>query len=175
MHLKRIAEVGIVQAKAFTLVELMIVVSILGILAAVVIPMHTDQTLLAKESAVKGNLNIMRTQIELYRLRHRGTPPGYVNGTAADAATLQLQFTGTSTEMGEVSASMVPVSPYLYGPYLKKIPENPFNRLSTIGYAADFATAANGTSSGWLYKKETGEIRLNWTGADRQNLSYCQY
>jgi len=164
-----------VQAKAFTLVELMIVVSILGILAAIVIPMHTDQTLLAKESAVKSNLNIMRAQIELYRLRHRGTAPGYVNGAAADVATLQLQFTATSAETGEISANKIPVSPYLYGPYLKRIPENPFNRLSTIGCAADFATTVNGTSSGWLYKKETGEIRLNWTGADRQNLNYWEY
>ena len=163
------------RAKAFTLVELMIVVSILGILAAIVIPMHTDQTLMAKESAIKSNLNIVRTQIELYRLRHHSAAPGYVNGTPADVATLELQFTGTSTETGEVSANKVPVSPYLYGPYLKKIPENPFNRLSSIAYAADFTTAVNGTSSGWLYKRETGEIRLNWTGADKQGVNYWAY
>jgi len=153
----------------------MIVVSILGILAAIVIPMHTDQTLMAKESAIKSNLNILRTQIELYRLRHRSMPPGHVNGAPADVATLQLQFTGTSAETGEVSASTVPVSPYLYGPYLKRIPENPFNHLSTIAYATDFATAVNGASSGWLYKRETGEIRLNWTGADKQGVNYSEY
>jgi prepilin-type N-terminal cleavage/methylation domain-containing protein len=175
VHLNRIAEVEIVQAKAFTLVELMIVVSILGILAAIVIPMHTDQTLMAKESAIKSNLNVMRTQIELYRLRHRGTPPGYASGAPADVATLQLQFTATSAETGEVSANKAPVSPYLYGPYVKRVPENPFNRLSSIAYAADFATAVNGTSSGWLYKRETGEIRLNWAGADKQSLNYWEY
>jgi prepilin-type N-terminal cleavage/methylation domain-containing protein len=174
VHLNRIAEVEIVRAKAFTLVELMIVVSILGILAAIVIPMHADQTLMAKESAVKGNLNIMRTQIELYKLRHRSIPPGYVGGSPADAATLQLQFTGISAETGEVSTNTVPVSPYLYGPYLKKVPENPFNRLSSIAYTTDFATAVDG-ASGWLYKRESGEIRLNWAGADKQGVNYWQY
>ena len=162
------------KAKAFTLVELMIVVSILGILAAIVVPMHADQTLLAKESAIKSNLNIMRTQIELYKLRHRSMPPGYVSGAPADAATIQLQFTATSTETGEVSANTAAASPYLYGPYLRRIPENPFNRLSSVACTTDFATAANG-ASGWLYKRETGEVRLNWTGADKQHVNYWEY
>jgi len=75
-------------------------------------------------------------------------------------------------------AASNPTAPFLYGPYLKAIPKNPFNNRDEIVYvpvATQFSAAANGTSSGWLYKKETGEIRLNWTGTDSQGVNYTDY
>ncbi|MHC4336825.1 MAG: hypothetical protein ACYSTG_02600, partial [Planctomycetota bacterium] len=120
----------------------------------------------------------MRTQIELYKLHHKGALPGYVNGAGAPVAMLELQFTATTTETGQVSPSKVPTDPFLYGPYLMKLPKNPFNKLSTIAYvleATTFADATDGTSSGWLYKKETGELRLNWTGTDSEGVSFLDY
>ncbi|MHC4545303.1 MAG: type II secretion system protein [Planctomycetota bacterium] len=56
--------------KAFTLVEILIVVTILGILAAVVLPTLQGQTAIARESTAKDSLSTMRTQIEMYKLRH---------------------------------------------------------------------------------------------------------
>jgi len=164
--------------KGFTLVELILVITILGILAALVLPTFQGNVATAKESASKSNLMTIRTQIELYKLQHNGYPPGYVNGVGTDIATLVLQFTGTTTVTGIVSPSMIPVNPFLYGPYLKKIPKNPFNELSTIEYVGAgtaFAVAANGTSSGWLYKKETAEIVMNWTGTDKVGVNYYDY
>jgi hypothetical protein len=120
----------------------------------------------------------MRTQIELYKMHHNGVPPGYVNGNGTSVGILELQFTGTTTVTGLASTSTVPTDPFLYGPYLKKIPQNPYNKLATIAYVADateFSTAANGTSSGWLYKKETGEIMLNWDGVDSKGTAYSNY
>ena len=61
---------------------------------------------------------------------------------------------------------------------MKKIPENPFNGLNTIAYVAEataFSTVADGSSSGWLYKKETGEVVLNWTGTDKKGVAYYDY
>lgn len=171
---QRLLGVIAVSRKGFTLVELMIVVAILGILAAVVVPAYSDHTLSAKESAVKSNLNVMRAQIELYRLHHRGSRPGYVNGSAVPVTTMQLQLTGTTTDTGDASSNVVPTTPYLRGPYLRQIPQNPFNQLSTIAYAADFATA-DGASSGWLYNPATGEICLNWPGADGDGHNYRDY
>jgi len=163
---------------AFTLVEVIIVVTLLGILAAVVLPCFQNHARNAKESAAKSNLLTIRGQIELYKAHHRGFPPGYVNGADAPVATLELQLTGTSTAAGAVSASKVPTDPYLLGPYLKKIPANPFNNLTTIAYVAlatDFSAAADGTSSGWLYKKETGEFKINWSGADSEGIPLYNY
>jgi hypothetical protein len=91
---------------------------------------------------------------------------------------LALQFVGTSAVNGAASSGTVPSAPFLYGPYVKKIPKNPFNNLSTITYvdqATAFSAAVNGTSSGWLYKKETGEFVINWTGTDRAGVAYYDY
>ena len=171
-------EDGNMKNKGFTLVELIIVVTILGIMAAFVIPTFQGNVATAKDSASKSNLMTIRSQIELYKLQHNGTPPGYVNGAEAPIATVSLQLTGTTTVVGQASPNTIPSTPFLYGPYLKKIPKNSFNNLSTIAYVAQataFSAAANGTSSGWLYKKETGEIVMNWTGTDSDGVAYYNY
>ena len=166
------------KRKAFTLIEVILVVTILGILAALVFPTLQGHTAKARESAAKDNLSIMRTQIELYKLNHKGTTPGYVNGSGVPVAIVPLQFTGTTTVTGAPSPSTVPAGVFKYGPYVKKLPENPFNGLSNIAYVAEataFSDAVDGTSSGWLYKKETGEFGLNWTGTDSEGIYFYDY
>ena len=169
---------GEMRKKAFTLVELILVVAILGILAALVVPTLQGHIATARQSAAKDSLSTMRTQIELYKLQHDGIPPGYADGSPVTAAMLELQFTATTTKTGAVSPSTVPADPYIYGPYVKKLPENPFNDLSNIAYVAEataFSEAVDGTSSGWLYKKETAEFGLNWTGTDSKGTYFYDY
>jgi general secretion pathway protein G len=166
------------RKKGFTLIEVILVVTILGILAALVLPTFSDQATSAKESAAKSDLMTIRSQIELYRLQHNGITPGYAAGSAVAVDIMQIQLTGTTKVDGVASPSATPVSPFLYGPYVKKIPKNPFNNLSTIAYVAQataFSAAVNGTSSGWLYKKETGEFVINWTGTDSEGVAYYSY
>lgn len=166
------------KEKAFTLVEVILVVTILGILAALVLPTFQGHIAKARESASKDSIRVMRNQIEMYKLQHKGIPPGYVNGSAGPVALLLLQFSGTSDETGAVSSSTVPSDPFIYGPYLKKMPENPYNNLTTIAYvleATAFSAAVDGTSSGWLYKKETSEFKINWTGTDSKGVAFYDY
>jgi prepilin-type N-terminal cleavage/methylation domain-containing protein len=171
-------EEGEMNRKAFTLVEILIVVTILGILAAVILPTLGGHTANARESSAKDSLNTMRTQIEFYKMDHDGVPPGYVNGVGAPTATLVLQFTGTTMAIGLASPNKVPSAPFIYGPYVKKLPKNPYNNLPTIIFvdeATAFADAVDGTSSGWLYKKETGEFKINWTGTDSGGIKFYDY
>ena len=61
--------------KGFTLVEILIVVVILGILAAIVIPQFTNASTAAKASSVLSQLQTLRSQIELYKNQHNNEYP----------------------------------------------------------------------------------------------------
>lgn len=54
------------KTKGFTLIELMIVVAIIGILAAIAIPKFADLIRKSKEGATKGNLGSLRSAVTVY-------------------------------------------------------------------------------------------------------------
>ena len=61
----------------FTLVEILIVVVILGILAAIVIPQFTDASQEAKTNSDKSNLSALRSQLELWKVRESADGASY--------------------------------------------------------------------------------------------------
>jgi general secretion pathway protein G len=132
------------QAKrGFTLVEILIVVVILGILAAIVIPQFTQASTEAKTNSLCSNLQTLRSQIELYKVQH--------NDNAPDLLTFAAQMTQTSDINGTPSGTKVRDAVNCYGPYLERVPENPFNNSDTLA-------ATNGDGVGWVYTEATGEI-----------------
>lgn len=58
------------KSKGFTLIELMIVVAIIGILAAIAIPNFMNYQCKAKQTEAKSNLGSIRTNMEAYRAEH---------------------------------------------------------------------------------------------------------
>jgi len=165
------------KLRAFTLVEVIIVVCVLGILAAIIVPQLAGSTTRAKEATTKTMLQTVRSQIELYKFDH-GVAPGYQSGLQAPLLVLERQFTGTSMPTGQASANPVPTGPYIHGPYLNELQTNLFNNLSTFKYipnATAFADAVDGTTSGWLYKKETAEFKINLTGTDSEGVNFYDY
>ncbi len=149
--------------KAFTLVEVMIVVAILGILAAIVLPLFQYNVTDAKESAAKDNLRILRNAIELYAALHDGIAPGYLN-VAPNGVRL--------TTANKFLLQMI-----YYEHYLTKMPENPFNNKSTIQIIQDSSnlpTQATGTY-GWIYKPSSKTIKLDWPGTDSKSTPYYDY
>jgi type IV pilus assembly protein PilA len=75
------------NAKGFTLIELMIVVVIIGILAAIAIPNFISMQDRAKEGSVKANMHTVQLAIEDFAVQNDGTYP-----VAADDAAVQANL-----------------------------------------------------------------------------------
>jgi prepilin-type N-terminal cleavage/methylation domain-containing protein len=147
--------------KAFTLVEIMIIVSILGILAAIALPSFQNHVEQARESAAKDNLRIVRHSIELYASYNNGVPPGYLNNDK------------TATPGWTVFWMQI----IRDGDYLRDLPINPFNEFQTIDVLEDnesFPLEATG-DYGWIYKPATKDFRIDWPGTDSEGRLYFNY
>jgi type IV pilus assembly protein PilA len=78
--------------KGFTLIELMIVVAIIGILAAVALPAYQDYTKRAKVSEVVLAASACRTTItEVYQSASSGAAPG-IDGWGCESSTAQSKY-----------------------------------------------------------------------------------
>lgn len=164
--------------KAFTLIEILIVAAILGIMAAIVLPLFGDQVQLAKEAAAKDDLRVIRGAIERYSADHRDVPPGYVNGSFGSNGSLIIQLLYCTDINGNTNYSITSTSQYTYGPYIKNMPENPFNGKITItSYPdnMDLPSEATGDTFAWLYKPSTKDLRLNSPGSDAKGKAYYGY
>ena len=130
--------------KGFTLVEVLIVVIVLGILAAIVVPQFTDASTDAKLSAIKQNLQTIRGQIQLYKIQHNDTYP--LLATFSNQMTLASKEDGTTAALGTAGFNL--------GPYLQSIPNNPYTGTNTV-------TADPVGDSDWYYNETTGVFRAN--------------
>ncbi len=149
--------------RAFTLVEILIMVAILGILAAIAIPQIQNYADQAKAAAAKDNLRILRNAIERYAAMNNGIPPGYADNDPAMGCTSPQFY-----------IQMISDNQYLSGK-----PRNPFNKIARIRMVINgqvFPTEPEDTSTwGWIYKPEIKEIRLNWLGIDSDGKAYFEY
>ncbi len=162
--------------RAFTLVELMIIIVILAILAALVVPQFSTATRLSRESALREDLRFLRTQILIYNAQHDGTPPGYPNGDSSASPTAEVfieQMTGPSDDHGNVGTKADPT--YRYGPYTHKMPTNPINDLATVQIVGDSFPAAADDSHGWIYQPTTLTIAADASGSDASGTAYIDY
>lgn len=113
------------RRSAFTLVEILIVVLILGILAMLVMPQFTRATENARENSCHALLHTIRAQTELYRLQHGGKWPTD-DGTAIGFWNWELMTKTTTYDSNGDGIDEV------FGPYLQNTPRNPFNNLSSV-------------------------------------------
>jgi len=134
---------------AFTLVEILIVVVILGILAAIVIPQFSHATGEARLNSLLGNLQTVRSQIELYKVQHKDLLPGQ---TVTGGDVIAADFVNSLMNDPE------------YGAYLQRLPLNLYitdpaqrDAITFVNDATAAPTGAEGT--GWWFNAATGDFR----------------
>lgn len=163
----------------FSLLEILIVIVILGILAAIVVPQFSNASHVARENTLKDDLRYLRTQIVVFKAQHRDSPPGYPSGNTKQTPTYNDfvdQMTKYTNDKCQVASSAS--ANYPLGPYLQKTPVNPLNSASLIKIIANgqaMPTTYQGTSFGWIYKPETQEFIANTDQVDSNGVPYMQY
>jgi general secretion pathway protein G len=147
----------------FTLVEILIVVVILGILAAIVIPQFTSASTEAKESSLVSDLQAVRSQIELFKIQHNDQLPGTI--PAGAAVSFVTAMTTKTDQYGAANGR--------FGPYMNSIPGNPFVDATTASptkpYDVDEEAgtgSVGGGNCGWHYDTSTG-----WFQADDDGVN----
>ena len=132
------------RCSGFTLIEVLIVVVMLGILAAMVVPQFMSAADETREESLQAILHRVRQQLEIYKEQHRGQYPSLDQ--------FEAQMTLSSNVAGQTAA--VGTTGYPFGPYLYSMPRNPMTDGTDVG------DGAVGTSD-WYYDEGSGAFHAN--------------
>lgn len=129
------------QIKGFTLIELVMVIVILAILAAIGVPVFVDLSDDAKSSAMKGSVNSIRSALNVKIAENAAA-----GGAGGCPATLE----------GAIFAN-------------GKVPKNPMNNKRTVKATTSTCISSNpdlDDSTGWLYNSSACLVCPNTAGTD---------
>ena len=168
------------HTKGFTLVELLIVVIILAILAAIVVPQFSNTTKDAQVAALDSNLASIRSVIDLYYQQHGSTYPSVKaatggtcsgdsgTGAADSSAAFISQLSLYSNAQGQTCNKKD--AGFDFGPYLKKaeLPKNPITNIATLAVqtTGSLAPTGDGAGLGWKFDNVSGRFIANDTNSD---------
>jgi len=146
----------------FTLIELMIVVAIIGILAALALPKFASLLEKSREAATKGNQNALRGAISIYYGDNEGVNPEFV------FTTFEYTFSRYLDKLPPVKASHSGI-----GVGTTESPSGTDALHVGTTTLEVFVAADKGT--GWKYGQATGHIYINSAATDSKSLPYSTY
>jgi prepilin-type N-terminal cleavage/methylation domain-containing protein len=152
------------RRRAFTLAEMVMVMVIIGIVAALAVPRMSLLTERSEIAALDADLRILQNAIELYAGEHRGvypasTPDG-LGGAQGTEAAFVSQLTMYTDQYGKANSEKA--AQYRYGPYLLKgIPPQPYGAKkgsTKVKVMPSGPSPLPALNHGWVYCYGSGEI-----------------
>lgn len=188
--MSRTASTRAAVQKGFTLVELLIVVIILAILAAIVIPQFSSATTDTREAALDSNLGGLRNAIELYKAQHATYPGGVATTGGTCSATKGTGLINTAQAAidhmlmySDASGNTCSIGDgtFKYGPYIRKaLPNDAITGKGSV--AADIVVTSTGAAiapsaatGGWAYDTKSGQIVMNSNATDSKGVAFSTH
>jgi general secretion pathway protein G len=127
--------------RGFTLIEMLIVITVIAILAVIVVPRLLSATRRSREASLAANLKQLRDAVERFEANTAAWPPSLTDLMAADGSGISADADGRGLSIDRSAYD---------GPYLRtgdgNLPVDPFTG------GAD-----------WNYNNSTGEVHSNAT------------
>jgi general secretion pathway protein G len=138
-----------VPRKAFTLVEMVVVIVILGILAAIAVPKLINTSGVATDNGLKQSLSIVRDAIDYYASQNAGAYPG---------------VDGSETTFKDN------LKPYIRGSFPKSPVGTKDDTVKVVTMAGSTDAEASPTT-GWVYNNQDGTFIVNCTATSHDGTT----
>ena len=131
---------GARKKRGFTLVELLVVIVVLAILAAIVLPKFMNSSARGRESALKSDLKLMRNAVTVFQADTNYCPLTLADLAVTTAPAKGLDNAGTQQNIAAGD---------WHGPYLESLPKDPISGTDfTYGTASPNAGKVTSNASG---------------------------